>query len=88
MEDGGWRCLVGGHRGNLPDVPVNDILIVGGKLVVGTDLGTVLSSDGGATWSRLGSNLPYTTVLDLHLGPDDLVYAATHGRGIWSIAKP
>jgi hypothetical protein len=51
-------------------------------------LGTVVSSDGGAHWSRLGSNLPYTTVMDLHLGVDGLVYAATHGRGIWSIAKP
>jgi ligand-binding sensor domain-containing protein len=74
--------------GNLPDVPINDVVITAGKLVVGTDLGTVVSSDGGAHWSRLGSNLPYTTVMDLHLGVDGLVYAATHGRGIWSIAKP
>jgi hypothetical protein len=56
--------------------------------VVGTDLGTVVSFDNGATWKRLGSNLPYTTVMDLHLGVDGLIYAATHGRGIWSIAKP
>jgi hypothetical protein len=74
--------------GNLPDVPVNDIVITDGKLVVGTDLGTVVSFDNGATWKRLGSNLPYTTVMDLHLGVDGLIYAATHGRGIWSIAKP
>jgi hypothetical protein len=26
--------------------------------------------------------------MDLHLGVDGLVYAATHGRGIWSIVKP
>lgn len=62
--------------------------ISNGSLVVGTDLGTVVSSNGGATWSRLGSNLPYTTVMDLHIGPDGRVYAATHGRGIWSIVKP
>ena len=74
--------------GNLPDVPVNDIVISSGSLVVGTDLGTVVSSNGGVTWSRLGSNLPYTTVMDLHIGPDGKVYAATHGRGIWSIVKP
>jgi len=48
----------------------------------------VVSSDGGAHWSKLGSNLPYTTVMDLHVGPDQLLYAATHGRGIWSIARP
>jgi hypothetical protein len=39
-------------------------------------------------WSRLGSNLPYTTAMDVHLGPDNRVYVATHGGGIWSIAKP
>jgi ligand-binding sensor domain-containing protein len=61
-------------------------VISNGKLVVGTDLGTVVSSAGG--WSRLGSNLPYTTVMDLHLGPDGKLYAATHERGIWSIAQP
>jgi hypothetical protein len=74
--------------GNLPDVPVNDILFSRGKLVVGTDLGVVVSGDGGATWSRLGSNLPYTVAIDVHLGPDGKLYAATHGRGIWSIAQP
>ena len=74
--------------GNLPDVPVNDIVISNGRLVVGTDLGTVVATTSGGTWSRLGSNLPYTTVMDLHIGPDGRVYAATHGRGIWSIVKP
>jgi len=48
----------------------------------------VISVNGGATWSRLGSNLPYTTALDIHLGPDARLYTATHGRGIWSIAQP
>jgi hypothetical protein len=88
-----WKTTDGGTTwtnvsGNLPDVPVNDVLIIGGKLVVATDLGVVASSDGGAHWSRLGGNLPFTAALDLHLGPDGRVYAATHGRGIWSIAKP
>jgi photosystem II stability/assembly factor-like uncharacterized protein len=88
-----WKTIDGGATwtnvsGNLPDVPVNDVLINGGKLVVATDLGVVVSSDGGAHWSRLGGNLPFTATLDLHLGPDGRVYAATHGRGIWSIIKP
>jgi hypothetical protein len=64
---------------------VNDVLFVGPKIVVGTDLGVTISSDGGATWSQLGRLLPYTTVMDVHLGPDGRLYAATHGRGIWSI---
>ncbi len=88
-----WKTTDGGATwadvsGNLPDIPVNDILFSQGKLVLGTDLGVVLSSDRGATWSRLGSNLPYTVAIDLHLGPDGKLYAATHGRGIWSIAQP
>ncbi|HEX3703857.1 MAG TPA: hypothetical protein VHU82_11030 [Vicinamibacterales bacterium] len=74
--------------GNLPDVPVNTVLLAGAKIVLATDLGVVVSSDGGAHWSRLGGNLPYTTVMKVRLGPDNRVYAATHGRGIWSIAKP
>ena len=88
-----WKTTDGGAHwtdvsGNLPDVPVNDVLLVGDKIILATDLGVVVSSDGGAHWSRLGGNLPYTTALDVHLGPDHRVYVATHGRGIWSIVKP
>ena len=74
--------------GNFPDVPVNDIVIRGSKLVVATDLATLISTDGGATWLRLGTGLPVTTVMDLTVGPNALLYAATHGRGIWSIPAP
>jgi len=27
-------------------------------------------------------------VMDIESGPDGDIYAATHGRGIWSIATP
>jgi photosystem II stability/assembly factor-like uncharacterized protein len=74
--------------GNFPDVPVNDIILRSGKIIVATDLATVISTDGGAHWSRLGANLPFTTVMDIHVGPDSRLYAATHGRGIWSISAP
>jgi photosystem II stability/assembly factor-like uncharacterized protein len=88
-----WKTTDGGATwtdisGNFPDVPVNDIVIRGGKFIVATDLGVVLSSDGGSTWSRLGAGLPITTVMDITVGPDGLLYAATHGRGIWSITAP
>lgn len=74
--------------GNLPDVPVNDVVVRGGRIVLATDLGVVVSSNGGGTWSRLAGNLPYTTVMDLSVGPDGRLYAATHGRGIWSVPFP
>ena len=74
--------------GNMPDIPVNDIVLRSGKIIVATDLATLISTDGGAHWSRLGSGLPVTTVMDLTVGPDGQLYAATHGRGIWSISAP
>jgi hypothetical protein len=88
-----WLTTDGGATwadvsGDFPDVPVNDIVIHDGKLIVATDLATLISTDGGAHWSRLGANLPFTTVMDLTLGPDARIYAATHGRGIWSIPAP
>jgi hypothetical protein len=40
----------------------------------------------GGTWLRVGAGLPNTVVNDLDVTPNgDLVIAATHGRGLWSI---
>lgn len=73
--------------GNLPDVPADDVVVVGGKIYLATDLG-VLVADRKApgtvlSWRNLGNNLPAVTVLDLSVGPDGVLYAATHSRGIW-----
>ena len=47
---------------------------------------TGVSHDGGATWSRFGSNLPLVAVRDLYLAPDgSLLRAATFGRGVWEL---
>ncbi|GAA1948814.1 hypothetical protein GCM10009798_05010 [Nocardioides panacihumi] len=74
---------------NLPDVPTNSVKETkDGALVVGSDLGVFYRAAGATTWSRLGGNLPYTTVMDVELAADGNVYAATHGRGIWSIPLP
>ncbi|GAA0365477.1 exo-alpha-sialidase [Microbispora corallina] len=73
---------------NLPDVPANALTILpGGGLVLGTDLGTVYRPAGTTTWSRLGAGLPTTAVTDVeYSAADGRVYAATHGRGIWSFS--
>jgi hypothetical protein len=78
--------------GNLPDIPADDIVIDGSKLVVATDVGVAISTDHGATWQRLGT-LPNVSVNDLqlvpaHSGTASYILAATHGRGLWKIATP
>ncbi len=71
--------------GTLPDVPSSSMVITGGTWYLGTDLGVVTSTDSGATWKRV-AGFPYVTVMQLKLGPDGNVYAATHGRGLWKVS--
>jgi hypothetical protein len=74
---------------NLPDVPASTIQqLPGGALAVGTDLGVFYRAAGATSWQTLGSGLPATVVMELRSGPDGNLYAATHGRGIWSITPP
>jgi photosystem II stability/assembly factor-like uncharacterized protein len=80
-------------RGNLPDAPVNDILIDPRKssnLYIATDLGVMVSYNDGTFWQILGDGLPsYIPVHDLtfHL-PTLKLIAWTHGRSAYSIILP
>ncbi|HWG73139.1 MAG TPA: hypothetical protein VG184_03680 [Acidimicrobiales bacterium] len=74
--------------GNLPDVPMNDIVYENGKLIVATDFGAFVSTDNGSSWARFGTNLPNVVVDQLNLDPNGLLVAATHGRGAWTIPAP
>ncbi|SDM68355.1 glycosyl hydrolase [Actinacidiphila guanduensis] len=70
---------------NLPDVPADSLLALpNGGLVAATDLGVLYRAPHRTTWSRLG-RLPAVAVLQVKLGPDGRVYAATHGRGLYAI---
>ncbi|WP_405795587.1 glycosyl hydrolase [Streptomyces longwoodensis] len=71
---------------NLPDVPTNAALLTpNGGLAVATDLGVVYRAPHRMSWQRVGT-LPATAVLQLKLSPNGkTLYAATHGRGIWSV---
>ena len=75
--------------GNLPQVPVNDILVLPGHadsiLFVATDAGVYFTLNSGNAWTRLGGNMPFIPVFDLERNPvrKELV-AATHARGIWT----
>ncbi len=73
------------RTGNLPDAPVNDVVVTHGLLVVGTDVGVfVTQADAPFQWSRVGTGLPNASTNDLVVAPGgDYIIAATHGRGIW-----
>lgn len=69
----------------LPDVPASSLVIADSGWYLGTDLGVLTSTDQGASWKRV-VGFPYVTVMQLRLGPDGVVYAATHGRGLWKVS--
>ncbi|MFF4014098.1 glycosyl hydrolase [Streptomyces sp. NPDC001843] len=82
--DGGttWKDV----SANLPDVPADSAVVTpNGGLAVATDLGVVYRAPGHTRWQRVGS-LPAVAVLQLKLSPDGkTLYAATHGRGIYTL---
>ncbi|HZT73921.1 MAG TPA: hypothetical protein VE996_09745 [Terriglobales bacterium] len=93
--DGGatWTDITG----NLPDAPVNWILIdplgPNNDIYVASDVGVFAATDGGAAneqWMQVGGGLPDAAVLQLSISPKTWssrqLVAATHGRGLWEIA--
>jgi hypothetical protein len=84
--------------GNLPDVPVNDIVIdptdaTDNTIYIATDSGVYGSANATAgsatTWSVLQTGLPNSQVLALRLrNTSRTLVAATHGRGLWSLLLP
>jgi hypothetical protein len=74
--------------GNLPDVPSDALVYTNDKLALGTDIGAFIADAGQGSstqWSRLGTNLPNTSLNNLRLNPDgQTLLAATHGRGLWT----
>jgi len=78
--------------GNLPNVPVNDIVIdpnLPNALYVATDVGVFSTDNGGATWSTLVTGLPNVAVLSLKMhSPSRTLRAASHGRSAWDLVVP
>src|ERR1700722_4410266 len=77
---------------DLPNIPVNDVVLdpdVPGTIYAATDLGVYVGNCAvtPCTWSTLGTALPHVAVLSLRLHEASrTLFAATHGRGAWSIA--
>ncbi len=86
--DGGqtWDKLKGSGADVLPNAPVNVIEVDPldpTTLYVGTDVGMYISVDQGASWKPFGRGFPVVVVDDIKVTRTRVIYAASHGRGMW-----
>jgi len=73
---------------NLGDEPVTDIALDSktGDLFISTDFGVDMLKSGGSQWVPAAGSLPPVATYGLTIDPKARVlYAATHGRGAWSL---
>lgn len=84
----GWTNITG----NLPDVPVDAIVVdpvLAQTLYAATDVGVFSTSNDGTTWSPVVTGLPRVAVLGLTLDPQThVMWAGTHGRSMWALQLP
>ncbi len=86
-----WRSLDTGVtwasiNADLPDIPVNDLIELDGKIILGTDLGAFISADEGLSWQRLGTGMPAISVQRFAFSArTGTLRAFTHGRGIYDL---
>ena len=81
--------------GNLPDIPMNAVVIdsVGHHhrrrvLYVASDIGVFRSRDSGATWKLVSKGLPFVSVFGLERNATSgQIVASTHGRGMFELRK-
>jgi len=77
---------------NLPNVPVNDIVVdpdIPNALYIGTDVGVFETTNGGTTWAPLGAGLPAVVIMSLKLQrASRILRAASYGRSAWDIQLP
>jgi hypothetical protein len=93
IDNGGsWQSLDGSGPTGLPDIPVHSIVVDPDdrqRLYLGTDLGVIVSIDGGQTWmsEETGFGPAVTMWLSLIRTPtgQKLLFAFTHGRGAWRV---
>ncbi len=86
-----WRSTdMGIHwmsiSGDLPDTPVNDVIELDGRIIVGSDVGVFISDDEGLHWQRLGTGLPSVSVQRfVYNARTATLRAITHGRGMYDL---
>ena len=80
---------------NLPPAPVNKIIIDtlaehgdpllrNRALLVATDVGVYVTTNGGGTWLQLGTDLPHLSITDMKMYKNMLI-VGTHGRSMYAI---
>jgi len=87
--DATWTNLDGG-TGPMGDLPVTALVrTTRGDLYAGTDFGVMRLPNGTSTWVVGGTGLPEVEVAGLTLANgSQVLYAATHGRSVWSLKIP
>jgi hypothetical protein len=87
-----WQSLDGAGPTGIPDIPLHSIVVDPDdrqRLYVGTDLGVIVSIDGGNTWmtEETGFGPAVTMWLSLIRTPagQKQLFAFTHGRGAWRV---
>jgi hypothetical protein len=76
---------------NIGDQPVTDVAFDDrtGDVYVSTDFSVLRLEDGGSVWVEAATGLPPVATYGLTIDTSGRVlYAATHGRGAWSLALP
>lgn len=76
--------------GNLPNIPANCVLVNpanSSNIFIGTDLGVFSTTNGGTSWVQDANGMANVPVFDLdYRSSDNKIFAATHGRSMYSAA--
>jgi photosystem II stability/assembly factor-like uncharacterized protein len=88
-----WQIIDGSGSSGVPDIPVHAVVVDpddSQRLYLGTDLGVMVSIDGGRTWMTEETGFGPAVTMWLHLARtasgDKQLFAFTHGRGAWRVA--
>ncbi len=93
-DDGGstWESIDGTGERAVPDIPVHSVVVDptnSRRLFLGTDLGVLSSTNGGASWAVENTGYANAVTESLAFTTDaegnQILFAFTHGRGAWRV---
>ena len=90
-----WLAIDGAGAAAVPDVPVHAVVVDPAhpdRIYLGTDVGVLVSTDGGTTWAAentgFGAIVTESLALVTRPGGERQLVAFTHGRGAWRVTLP